>query len=171
MFLIQWGIDGRYSPRRVSRPPPPTFSTRLSWVIKAKGMVRRGCRLVLGNRIATAGGHVTRTSMSLRVTVVCMRWRTPECNLYCRQNQKPPFIHTEISTLWKDGFEKDVFGLFLTLTSGIQDIREIYWPPKMSALAFLLALAMQGNIITRKTDYLHSTVRYYINYLSKVWGR
>lgn len=106
-------------------------------------------KLLLPN---SAGGHVTRTSMSLKITVVCMRWRTPERNLNCRQNRTPPFIHSEISTSWKDGFEKEVFGLFLMLISGIQDIEEIYWPPKMSALAFLLAPAMQRDINKRKTD-------------------
>lgn len=158
MFLIQWGRDGRYSPRRVSSPPPPTFSTRLLESSKQRGW-RGGTvgmflaiKLLLPN---SAGGHVTRTSMSLKITVVCMRWRTPELNLNCRQNRKPPFIHSEISTSWNDGFEKEVFGLFLMLISGIQDIEEIYWPPKMSALAFLLAPAMERNINKRKTDYLH----------------
>lgn len=149
MFLIQWGIDGRYSLRRVSSPPPPTFSTRLlesskqrDWQGGTVGMFL-AIKLLLQN---TAGDHVTQTSMSLKITVACTRWRTPERNLNCRQNRKPPFIYNEVSTPWKDSLEKEVFGLFLTLTSGIRDIEEIYWPPEMSALAFLQAPAMQRNI-------------------------
>lgn len=61
MFLIQWGIDGRYSSRRVSSSPPPTFSTRL-----LESSKQRGRRHVLGNLTDIAK--------------LCWRPRDPEIN-------------------------------------------------------------------------------------------
>lgn len=53
MFTVKWGIDARYSLRRIFSPPPPTLSAPVPWVIKAQRLVKEGCGRILGHRSAT----------------------------------------------------------------------------------------------------------------------
>ncbi len=146
MFLIQWGRDGRYSPRRVSSPPPPTFSTRL-----LESSKQSGCRHVLGNQTAIAK--------------LCWWPRDPDINEFedncCVHEVEDPWAQFKLQAEPDTSIhsQRDLYimkrrfckgGIWSILDADMRDPR--YWGDLLTTLAFLLAPAMQRNINKRKTD-------------------